>query len=65
MTTIPKRPRNEKGQFKESSSYAKNPLAIRLFKDDDEELKNKAKQRGITATEMGRIAIAEWLKNHE
>ncbi len=65
MTTISKRPRDEKGQFTDSTPYAKRILAVRLFKEDDKKISEKAKKKGMTPTEIARIAIAEWLKQNE
>ena len=55
--------RDSNGKFVKSSPYGNKNLGIRLLKKDELTLLEIAKQRDITPTELGRIAITEWLAN--
>ncbi len=59
------RVRDSGGKFIKASPYGQKNIGIRLLKEDEAKLLKMAEEKGITPTEMGRIAIAEWLAMRE
>lgn len=57
--------RSQKGTFIESSPFGKKNVSTRLLKEDEAKLIEQSKKFNLTPAEIARLAIAEWLKNHE
>lgn len=55
------RPRDEKGQFTNSSNLG-HRFTVRLYRGDDDTLMELAKDRGTTPTELLREIAREWIQ---
>lgn len=56
--------RDERGRFKKSGSNSKK-LTLRIKEDKYQKLKQIAQEQGITAHEVARNILQEFLENHE
>ena len=57
------RRRDKEGKFIETSPFGKKIISVRLLKSDQEKFLDQSKNRGLSPTELARVAISEWLES--